>query len=492
MPLQDFDPNAYRDYLHQQLGLGPQPGSGPDVLDETSFPDNYMNPGEGPDVGGPDDPEYADAQRNLATSDTGGGGGKNLSGSAVPGQVPTAGPQQAPDKKIPIGPPGFDHAADPKKIEKANTIGDLMDAVTPKKRSEYMDWWEQQYGSINQKFDSLSQELGHRPDKNKAMSREDKFRMLMEFGINMIRNSDPRSGTGTTGGNLALSGAQAIQQQEGERAQEAAQYDAKSAQIEQQRQVATKNLGTRGQAMQAEASIISSGAKAKAEESRQRYYDDKTGKEPQDKVTGKIIGEDGQYYYTTMSGKTIRAQENGKDVKADMKARRAVGGRQSVFSEKLAEWKDAHPLSSESSEQDKQSWNDEALAYASGKTGLTKDQAFIKALSQSRTELGNPAYYDSSDHDGREYEDEVQARALEIMEKLHQLSPTGHYPGRNAAPVALPGGNLSSAGPTQLQTGNVPPASALQPGKVTTFKNGTRWTLDASGKPKRVLGNGGQ
>lgn len=122
---------------------------------------------------------------------------------AQPGQQPNAIQQGVPGQKGqintgPSSPPEYD----PKKLAKANNALDLLNAMKPKSRTDYMDWWAKQHGDIDEKYDNLKKQIGSRPDDDEPQSKKEKLAALITFGLHLMKNSAPAS---TNQGAVALS-----------------------------------------------------------------------------------------------------------------------------------------------------------------------------------------------------------------------------------------------------------------------------------------------
>lgn len=158
-------------------------------------------------------------------------------------------------KQIAALPPGLDLKFDEKKLPDVKTPADLVDAMKPKSRNTFMDWWEQQHGSIDAVHDKMLTELGQKPDPNRPMSRKEKFQMLMDFGIHLIKASQANeSGDNLVGASAVALGNSVIDQQ-GNRALEGAAYDQRQAGIEGSRQSQQKQLGSFGDALKGQSAI---------------------------------------------------------------------------------------------------------------------------------------------------------------------------------------------------------------------------------------------
>lgn len=78
---------------------------------------------------------------------------------------------------------------DAKKLAKAQTTLELLDAMKPKSRTDYMDWWQQQHGNIDAKYDNMKSQLGARPADDEPQTKKEKFAALLEFGLHLMKAS---------------------------------------------------------------------------------------------------------------------------------------------------------------------------------------------------------------------------------------------------------------------------------------------------------------
>ena len=185
-----------------------------------------------PDLGAQPDPSTPPAAAHVAK------GKKTADGRPMVNVQP---PDHDPDKDF-----------DKKKLAKVQSVDDLVDALKPGARTRYMDWWEQQHGDINARYDQMRAELGQRPDPNREPTRQEKFTELMNFGLNLMQNArrgaDPVAAAGA-------SVQQAIGAQKAKQLAQTQDYDARTAGIEGQRQTQLKDLGNYGQAVREDALI---------------------------------------------------------------------------------------------------------------------------------------------------------------------------------------------------------------------------------------------
>lgn len=177
-----------------------------------------------------------------------------IDGARAPAVGDAAGQAPAAPAKDPAqtGPKGFAPKYDPAMLSAANTHGDIFAAMDPKSQTQYMDWWQKEHGAVDARYAQLKKELGTRPDPERDPTRREKFQTLMDFGMNLLKNSgrgqDPVRATGE-----ALT--EATANQRGRQQAQTNTYDAKSASIERSRQADQKDLGNYGQAVREDALI---------------------------------------------------------------------------------------------------------------------------------------------------------------------------------------------------------------------------------------------
>lgn len=86
---------------------------------------------------------------------------------------------------------------DDEKLKKAQTTLEVLNAATAQSRKQYMDWWQQQHGDIDQKYDNMKTQLGARPGDDEPSTKKEKFAALLEFGLHLMKNSSaPTSNQG--------------------------------------------------------------------------------------------------------------------------------------------------------------------------------------------------------------------------------------------------------------------------------------------------------
>lgn len=392
----------------QQAPQSQAPPSDNVVAGPSAVPGQPAQPGSNLSAGGPPKPSGPGAQPHGA-----------MMGSDEQGQQPS---------QIPSGPPDMQFMPDSDKLKNAKHVGDVIDSLPKKQVDKYMDWWEKEHGSIEAKFDQMNASLGVRPDKDAAPTRKDMFRMLMDFGLNLIRNSSPQNSAGR-GVNIASAVGQAAGNQSDYQAQQQQIHDTKAQAIEGERQAALKNLGTRGQAMEGAGRISAEDARVQAEQSRQAMYEGKYDTNNVANPNNPIVDQSGNLHFTSKTGKDIPLMDaQGKPVKANlsaMKGRGASNGRPSVYQQKMDAYDKLNPLPDGASQADVEKHNLDALRYAAGGHSEMSSDKLVKAQRMAVQYLGTT--------DGSpEYADQLKQKTGEMLESLQ------------AADEPKPKGNLSA------------------------------------------------
>lgn len=238
-----MDLDAYRQKLRARIDGMNQGALGVDGTGRGSFDTGESVeplPGQDP----PNTPPFTDTGEGPWVDDEGGGveGGLPVSKPMAIETSGGAGPQMQPAGASPDFQPKFNE----KKLEGAKTFVDVLQAMKPGSRSEYMDWWEGQYGSINAKWDALQSELGQRPDPKGKLSRKEKFELLMEFGLELMRASQPGQ---DQGGGATTAAYNAVRNTQAGRQRDQQNWDIKNQLLTQGRQKDLAAIGNRGQAM---------------------------------------------------------------------------------------------------------------------------------------------------------------------------------------------------------------------------------------------------
>lgn len=258
MPINDYwNPDEYRERLRRTVSGQGLPGQAPT--------------GQGPMV----DPGALPQPQGGVTNTTGVVGqqfGQPVRGAALqpamrrqrqPAQQPVFGgpfgqegpPQSQQKQKIPTAPPDWQPKVDEDKLAKAKNFPEVMDAMDRSSQTEYMDWWEKQYGSINAKWNKVQEDIGDRPDPRRKLSRRDKFDMLMEFGLNLMRASSPEVSGGDTTQAMTSAFHDTVRGQQANRYGEQVAYDQALAGADAGRAAELKELGNRGAALKDAADV---------------------------------------------------------------------------------------------------------------------------------------------------------------------------------------------------------------------------------------------
>lgn len=252
MPINDYwNPDEYRERLRQtvsgralpgQVPTG-QPGQGPALAPAapTAVTDTNSVLGQqfGQPVRGAALQPAARRQPQQATQQPVFGGPFGQQGL----------PQSQQKQKIPTAPPDWQPKVDEEKLKTAKNFPEVMDAMDRSSQTEYMDWWEKQYGSINAKWNKVQEDIGDRPDPRRKLSRRDKFDMLMEFGLNLMRASSPQESGGDTTTALTSAFHDTVRGQQASRYGEQVAYNQALAGAEAGRAKELETIGTRGAAL---------------------------------------------------------------------------------------------------------------------------------------------------------------------------------------------------------------------------------------------------
>jgi hypothetical protein len=392
--------------------------------------------------------------------------------SAAP--APTTPPMQKNEKGqvvIESRPKDFDFGVKDDDLKDVKSVGDLVQKLPEEKANAYMDWWEERYGQVNGKYDAMLAELGQRPDpKSRDLSRKDKFTLLMEFGLNLMKHSQQGGDrTGAMGAALhdTVRGDQARREKDFER------HRSLSGEIEGRRQQDLKAIGTRGDAMVASQNLGAAAAKEGREATEFAERDEE--------VKNIVYGDEGVVGVTRKGeGRTV-TDETGRAVRSTLGIARGSRG-----SGRGAGGYAPH--------------NIEKLATFYSKTYDIPIEVATN-IARSEKNATDPFKMYSTILNGqlRQYmpADEAARVAKELVEGAFGEGALDSKPG---APIERPGGggNLGAAEPAAAPApgsslgSSAPPANLLKSGKVTTIRNKRtgaeeKWTLDETGQPKRVL-----
>lgn len=357
---------------------------------------------------------------------------------------------------------------DPKKLAKANTTLDLLNAMKPQSRTDYMDWWQKQHGDIDERYDDLKSKIGARPSDDEPSTKKEKFAALLEFGLHLMKASAPAS---TNQGAVlqstlsdSMDAAGKAHQQNIQGQQKA--YDANANAIEDQRAAELKGIGTPAQA-QAAQSTQNKDFSAETKNNAQAF------KALSDATTTKASSLGPQTYATDPSGviHSLSRDENGK-----AQANPVLGIDGKPFKGKVLGREAGSGI-------DKTGQDTAAMRnhkYLTNVLGIDPGTAAQVAF---KPKTGNP----TGDH--LAVYKSVMTATMGDEDKANRAAD--QYVLENYGPGAIPNQNK----PLTPGAGAPPPAAlnGLKKGMVRTVQapDGTtsQWTLGLDGKPVRV-GNG--
>lgn len=440
MPLQ-FDPNEYRQRLNlalnpssigvnvappqpaqlQAVGGGRGGAGGPGgVASARSIPMPGDEMGEGPDLGEmPMGGEAGGQGPNLGAGDEESEQAPNL-GGLLPGRGPIRTPDFNPNagrqsdgapqsgpagKKFRVVPEGFDPEIPQEKLKDIKTPDDLVNAMPEKRATEFLDWWEKQHGAINDKYDAMAKQFQMPADQK--MSRKQKFGVLMQFGLQMMRNS----ASDRYGGDLASAVGRSAYDTAGK-----VEFDQRMAKRERQRGLATvegmrerdlKELGSRGKAMTTQADMNLKGAQTDYLRGREKALKEGKG-DGRDKPSEGVVESDQGMFYRQGGKLTRLKDEKGNNLtrtKDDPEVRRA--------------------------EMD-------------ARSGKPDRELYQKAESEARQQLGKRDDFAASGMEG-DYDEELDALTEEIFKRYKKFAKP------EVDMMGSRGGNLSSGDPLNLR-----------------------------------------
>lgn len=236
---------GYADYIRQRLSPSQPP------------PMQQQPAGQGPSVGafGGSQPGAMPAQGGGPIEPPQGGGALGMSQAPAAPSQSTGGAfsqqTQAERQKIPILPAGMkpeDLKFKKGAVEQVKTPADLMNALEPSSSARFLSAWEKERGSIDDKYSYMLRELGQRPDANKKLTKQDKFAMLMEGGLNLIKFSQRGSGN-SLGGAIAQSVGATFAGQRQKELAAPEQFDKRKGALLGARSAELKELGSRSGAL---------------------------------------------------------------------------------------------------------------------------------------------------------------------------------------------------------------------------------------------------
>jgi hypothetical protein len=215
------------------------------IAPDTDAFDNQPAPSLGPVQGAPAPLAASPSQ----PASPGAGATPPLAGQPAQGGIA----QGTGNNKGEIATPQVKLKFDNDKLVKAKTTLDVLNAATASSRKQYMDWWQQQHGDIDDKYDNMKAQLGARPSDDEPQTKKEKFAALLEFGLHLMKNSS----AATTNQGAVTTGTLSDEHDAMDKAHQdniaSAQkdYDTQAAGIETQRAAAQKGIGTPADAMKA-------------------------------------------------------------------------------------------------------------------------------------------------------------------------------------------------------------------------------------------------
>jgi len=371
--------------------------------------------------------------------------------------------------------PTLDHSKlkyDPEKLKNAQNTLDVLDAMRPKSRGEYMSAWEKQYGAINDHFDNLQQQLGTRPT-DEGMSKKEKFAALLEFGLHLMKNSAAPSQNqgGVLVGTLSDSIDGMNSKHQALVGGEQSAYDTKQQAINSGRAGELKALGTLPTAIDKQSQVDYRGAQAAKDNAG--AIKDLNGGNPM------IVVDDKGQQWEKQGGEDAWKKSVGIDGKPITRpigtGSRGGSAHTSVYEESLHEYDKRNPLSEGASPQEKSDHDKAALAYAKGKTTIDSN-LYEKARGLALRSVGSRSTYPGTND---EYDRELRSETADTYDRIAGGSPNNMGGPRTPAVISP-----HAAAPV------TPPAPAalmgLKPGFQRHMSDGSVWTIGIDGKPHNL------
>lgn len=404
--------------------------------------------------------------------------GSNTQLSSDPGAVSPAAAHKN-GEQTPGGQPGIDihpdgfNPGDPSNYKKGAIAklqedtdqpkpSQVFDAMKPKKQTTYMDWWEQQHGQIEDRYASMQQDLGARPDPQRDPTKKEKFQMLMDFGISLLQHGG-RNGPYGTQNEVAATGdalRDSLDREQGRKQADTNRYDQQTAMIQGQKQNDLKDLGNYGNAVREDALITNANTRTAVEAQRAQIEAMKAAKPPKPgQPVTRYDSKGNQYEWdpdseNPQTGKKGVWQPSVDSTGKPLPAMQATGPRGGGVTKgppaRQAEVTDLINKGMSTSDAIDR-------VYGSGTKSADPTKTFNNAYSVARRNGSDP--------------DDAKAEAEGVVTTVH-------------GPGALDNARAKANKTTLPQ--NSPPISALKSGAVTTFKNGQQWTIGPDGQPKQV------
>lgn len=361
--------------------------------------------------------------------------------------------------------------------QKGSGVKDVFAEMTPEQQDKQLKALkaalERGNSSIDKAYDELEKQMGTRPEE--GLTEKDKGLLLMEFGLNLMANSN--KGPGEAAGAAGLNYMDSAQRASTARRRG---YDARRSSLEDSRAKDKLDLATDA----AKAEVKSALAPEK---------------EFAPKVPHVFAGGDGFMYQTDEYGNTSKMKdESGNPIKATEKDVKGAGSEKSFeFDHRYNRYLEIHgkdpsgnPLTGAALEKVKK----RALEFAADQKNATLSEAEIRTVA-TRAVDDHMRYFADTFRDYKPAElekyrkDLVEQRVKEMRNGMNEdaeFAPPPPAAGGSAlGPLRSPSSALEG-GSSILNRLRTPPAEALVAGKARKIKGfDGRWTL-VNGKPTRV------
>jgi|ERR1700684_1305763 len=384
----------------------------------------------------------------------------------LPGATPNAITNQPQKGTIDTGPTA---EFDPKKLAKVKTTLDLLNAMKPTSRTDYMDWWEKQHGDIDDRYDNLKTQIGARPSDDEPQTKKEKFAALLEFGLHLMKNSAAAVGSSNQAAPLADALSDTVHDQQAtHQANIAAKqktYDTNANAIEDARSEELKGIGTPAAAMKQQ-SDMNNQASSNLKNTAAAYKDvsgtlDEAEKHPEPATYS--TGADGHLYSI------------GRDANGNPSAKPVLGIDGKPYQGQVLGRATGSGVAQKDTAQIRN------YKYLTGVLGMDENAANSVAF---KAKTGNPladhtAIYKSIMSATMGDTDKAKTGADQYIIDNYGAGALS----RATAPM-IPPQKSGGGGPV-----GKPPPQALQgltPGKVRDFGPKGKWTLDMEGNPIQV------
>jgi hypothetical protein len=349
---------------------------------------------------------------------------------------------------------------DPKKLQQAQTTLDVLNAATASSRKQYMDWWQQQHGDIDDKYDDLKKSIGARPSDDEPETQKEKFAALLEFGLHLMKNSATPSTTqgAVLAGTLSSSLDQNAQTHQANIAAKQKTYDQSANAIESARDEEQKGIGTPAQAMNASA--------LQAKDDAGTVKDQSAALKNINDVDTTKASALGRPIYATTPGGVVHALVRNEDGTSTAQPVTGIDGKPFV----------GRVLGNEAGSGIQKGATDTAAIrnqkYLTDVLGVDKNTAAQVAFKQK---TGNP----NADHAAiyKQVLSTTMGDTDKAMRVANQYVLDQYGPGA-----------VAKANAPMVATGAPPPqaVAGLKPGMIRDFGVNGKWTVGIDGKPVRV------